>query len=156
MSARLLLLVSAMLAGLTIFGSTGASAQGVPLFAVLNGGNECNGAAPPLCRAGDLDAFGSATLIFPTATQVCFAILVDNLAGATLAHIHSAVTGINGPIVVTLTPPSAPSGGNPGASAGCVNAAAATITAIKATPTNFYINVHNTQFGGGAVRGQLF
>lgn len=156
MKTRLMLLTSAMLAGLTLFGSTGASAQGVPLFAVLNGGNECNGATPPLCRQGDLDAFGSATVIFPKANQVCWAILADNLAGATAAHIHRGVSGVNGGIVVTLTPPAAPGAGNPGGSSGCIAAAAGIVSAIKANPTEFYINVHNGRFPDGAIRGQLF
>ena len=97
-----------------LISSTTVHAQGTPLFAVLNGGNECNGGSPPLCRNGDLDAHGSATIIFPTTTSLCFAILVDNLAGATAAHIHRGVTGVNGGIVVNLAPPSAPGGGNTG------------------------------------------
>lgn len=144
----------------------GAPAQAAeePLFAVLNGGNECDGTAPPagpLCRKGDPDGFGSATVIFPTDTSLCFAILVDNLLGASgapnAAHIHSGIAGVNGSVVVTLKAPVAPSASNPGVSAGCVsNVAAGTIAAIKADPTAFYVNVHNAEFSGGAVRGQLF
>jgi hypothetical protein len=158
MRARVLALALATIVALTIFGSTGASAQGVPLFAVLNGGNECDGANPPLCRQGDLDAYGSATLIFPNTdpTRVCFGIVADNLAGATAAHIHRGVAGINGGIVVTLVPPNAPAGGNPGASSGCVVAGAALLAAIRANPSLFYINVHNAAFPDGAIRGQLF
>ena len=137
--------------------SSGAFAQGVPLFAVLNGGNECNGASPPLCRQGDLDAYGSATVIFPTGTSACFGIVVDNLAGATLAHIHRGTSGVNGGIVVTLVAPSAPGAGNPGASSGCVSGLApALVTEIRTNPTLFYVNVHNSAFPAGALRGQLF
>ncbi|MGH6842362.1 MAG: CHRD domain-containing protein [Methylocella sp.] len=142
--------------------SSGAYAQsplGAPLFAVLNGGNECNSDPPPAgpaCRKGDLDGIGSATILFPAPTAVCFAIIVDNLAGATLAHIHSGVAGVNGAIVVTLFPPAAAGGGNPGVSSGCVTAVpAATVTAIRDDPTSFYVNVHNATFPAGAVRGQL-
>ncbi|MCI0466295.1 MAG: CHRD domain-containing protein [Beijerinckiaceae bacterium] len=140
---------------------TGAGAQsplGAPLFAVLNGGNECDGTSPPngpVCRKGDPDAIGSATILFPNATTVCFAIIVDNLAGATLAHIHSGVAGVNGGIVVTLVPPSAPGAGNPGASSGCVAVAPGIVGPIRNDPTKFYVNVHNGAFSGGAVRGQL-
>ena len=136
--------------------SGGAYAQapfGGPLFAVLNGGNECNAAV--VCRQGDLDAIGSVTITFPTATTVCWGINVDNLAGATAAHIHQNVSGLNGGIVVVLSPPNAPAAGNPGASSGCVGAAAATVTAIRNDPTRFYVNVHNGAFPNGAVRGQL-
>jgi CHRD domain len=81
---------------------SGAFAQQVtPLLAALNGGNECNGASPPLCRQGDLGGFGSATVMFPTATVDCFGITVSGLsAQPILAHIHSGASGINGPIVV--------------------------------------------------------
>jgi len=142
--------------------STGAyaqSPQGAPLFAVLSGANECNNVAPPAgpdCRKGDLDGIGSATITFPTTTSVCWGINVDNIAGATLAHIHAGTPGINGGIMVNLTPPNAPGAGNPGASSGCVGGiAAGIVAAIRADPTRFYVNVHNGGFPGGAVRGQL-
>lgn len=138
------------------------SAMGAPLFAVLNGGNECNSAAPPagpVCRKGDLDAIGSATVLLvplnATTTTICFGLTVDNLAGATAAHIHRGPSGVNGGVVVNLLPPNAPGGGNPGASSGCTNVPAATANAIRADPTSFYVNVHNGAFPNGAVRGQL-
>lgn len=142
----------------TLVVSTGAyaqSPQGAPLFAVLNGGNECT-LPGPTCRKGDLDAIGSATILFPTATSVCWGITADNLAGATAAHIHRGTSGVNGGIVITLTPPNAPAAGNPGASSGCRSGiAAATIAAIRADPTSSYVNVHNGAFSAGAIRGQL-
>jgi hypothetical protein len=132
----------------------GQSAFGDPLFAVLVGGNECNSAV--VCRKGDLDAIGSVTLIFPTTTSVCWAITIDNLTGATKAHIHRGPAGVNGGIVVTLTPPSAPGAGNPGASSGCQSGVSSGIIgAIRADPTSFYVNVHNASFPDGAARGQL-
>jgi hypothetical protein len=142
----------------TLFAAAGAYAQsplGAPLFAVLNGGNEC--VVPgPVCRKGDLDAIGSATIIFPTTTSVCWAITANNLKGATLAHIHRGTSGVNGGIAVVLTPPNPPGAGTPGASSGCkAGIAAGTISAIRADPTSFYVNVHNRDFPDGAVRGQL-
>ena len=141
----------------TLAASAGAYAQspfGGPLFAVLNGGNECNAAGT--CRVGDLNGIGSATITFPTATSVCWGLNVNNLAGATLAHIHTGVSGLNGGIVVNLTPPAAPGAGTPGASSGCVGGIGAGIIAsIRNDPTRFYVNVHNGAFPGGAVRGQL-
>jgi hypothetical protein len=145
--------VFAMTAGV-LAAASGAFAQEVtPLFAVLNGGNECNGASPPLCRQGDLGGFGSATVIFPAAAVVCFGITVSGLSAQPIAaHIHSGASGINGPIVIPLVPPSRP---NPGTSSGCVSAAVATILAIRADPAKFYVNVHTTAFRAGAIRGQL-
>jgi hypothetical protein len=162
MRARLLGIALATIAGLTIFGSTGASAQGTPLFAVLLGGNECETATGE-CRKGDLDGFGGATIILlpdPETPRVCFGIAVDNLQNVAQAHIHRGTAGLNGDIVIALNPPStAP--GNPRAWAGCVTAGVtnAIIGQIRANPSNFYVNVHTNApagFPGGAVRGQLF
>ena len=157
MRARLLALALATIAGLTIFASTGASAQGIQLFAVLNGGSEC--VPTGTCRMGDLsaDAFGAAAFIFPTGNKVCYAIVVNGLAGATAAHIHRGTAGVKGDIVVTLKAPSAPSAGDPGASSGCATPVSTTIVGqIKGNPSGFYINVHNVGFPDGAIRGQLF
>jgi hypothetical protein len=126
------------------------NAVGVPFmqyFAVLDAGNELDG--------GHAGATGSAmVMLAPTAGQICFAILVRDLDKPTAAHIHSAGAGVNGGIVVTLA---APAAGSPGTSAGCVSVVpAATINAIKANPTKYYINVHSTSKTGGALRGQLF
>ena len=68
------------------------------------------------------------------------------------AHIHSGVRGQNGSVVVTLKQPST---GNGGVSAACVNSTRAIVSAIKASPAKFYVNVHTADFPGGAIRGQL-
>jgi len=143
----------------TASGAQAQSAFGDPLFAVLVGGNECNGAAPPagpVCRKGEPKAIGSATVIFPDRTTVCWAITIDNVPSPTLAHIHKGAASVNGPPVVTLVPPVAPGNGNPGTSSGCVkNADLSVVAAIRADPTSFYVNVHSKQFPAGAARGQL-
>jgi hypothetical protein len=154
---------SALAIGAMALSASPAQAAEEPLFAVLNGNNECNGAGPPagpICRLGDRDAFGSATILIsqaPGAAMLCFGITVDNLdTAATAAHIHSGNASFNGPVVINLAPPVGPAASNPGASSGCVPIAAATAASIVANPTRFYINVHNAGFPGGAVRGQLF
>lgn len=140
-----------------------AQAAEEPLFAVLSGNEECNAVAPPagpVCRVGDRDAFGSATILIsqaPGAALLCFALTVDNLnVAANAAHIHSGNATFNGGVVVNLAPPVGPAASNPGASSGCVAIAAAVASAIIANPTRFYINIHNAQFPSGALRGQLF
>lgn len=144
--------VFALAAGL-FAAANSAFAQGAPLFAVLNGGNECSNASPPLCRQGDLDGYGSATVIFPTATSICFGITVNNLDKPTAAHIHRGPSSVNGGIVIPLTQPAT---GAPGASSGCKDGIlAGTVTAIRSDPTLFYVNVHTAAFPNGAVRGQL-
>ncbi len=139
----------AVAAGLTVLPVKVQAAQ-VPaiFFAVLDGGNELSG-------AGDLDSVGSATVMMTAVSgQLCFAILVRGTDTPTMAHIHSGLAGASGGIVVTLTQPNA---GNPGHSSGCLTGiAAATINNIRNNPHKFYVNVHTTAKGGGALRGQLF
>ena len=136
------------------------SAFGDPLFAVLVGGNEC--VVPgPVCRKGDLDGIGSATIIFPTApgkpnTTVCWGITVDNLTRPTAAHIHRGPAGVNGGVVVTLSPPAAPGAGIQAPPQGAPpTVPAAIVAAIIKDPTSFYVNIHTGQFPDGAIRGQL-
>lgn len=154
MHIRRFLLAAVVFAGIMTVSYSSAFAQGSPLFAVLNGGNEISPAGA--ARAGDLDGFGSATVTFSnitsTSVTLCYAILASNLAGATAAHIHRGPSGVNGGIVVGLTAPV----GSPGRVAGCVSIATALYAQLRAFPSQFYVNVHNAAFPAGAVRGQLF
>lgn len=134
--------------------TTGASAQSATLFAVLNGASECNGAVPPLCGQGDTNGIGSASVMLLGPTQLCATIIVHNIAAPTAAHIHTGAAGVNGGVAIAL---STPATGSPGTSMFCTAAAPAGLTtAIRNSPQNFYINVHNGVFAAGAVRGQLF
>ena len=76
---------------------------------------------------------------------------VDDIAPATAAHIHEASAGLNGPVVVTLSAPV------DGESAGCVDTGDADLAAdiTLREPTEYYVNVHNAEYPGGAVRAQL-
>ena len=136
----------AALAGLLVFGATAVPAQDIQLFAVLLGGNEVSPTGQ--AAAGDLDGSGAATVNVVAADQLCFAILVNNLDPPTFAHIHQGAAGVNGPIVVNLTPPN---------SAGCVPGIdPALVDSIRRARSQFYVNVHTGPFPAGAVRGQLF
>ena len=42
-----------------------------------------------------------------------------------------------------------------GNASGCIGASRAVVKAILASPGNYYVNVHNAEFAGGAIRGQL-
>jgi CHRD domain len=128
----------------------GHQRAGTALFAQLNGRNEIS-AATGERGAGDPDGFGSASFTFDGG-QVCFGITVANLDTPAAAHIHRGGKSVNGPIVVALT---APAGGDPGASSGCVDIAPALAAEIQANPRGFYANVHTGLFEAGAVRGQL-
>jgi CHRD domain-containing protein len=112
----------------------------------LTGGNEVPG-------PGDPDGTGSAFItVFADRTGLCFRIHVSNIAlPATAAHIHQGASGIAGPIVVTLAAPDAS-----GVSSGCLLGLSTDLLgAIVANPSGYYVNVHTTDFPGGAVRGQL-
>jgi CHRD domain len=146
MTARRAWATLATLVGLLIFGASAASAQDIQLFAVLLGGNEVGPTGQ--AAAGDLDGSGSATVNVVAADTLCYAILVDGLDPPTFAHIHQGPAGVNGPILVNLTPP---------ISAGCVPGLdPALVEAIRRAPSEFYVNVHTGPFPAGAVRGQLF
>lgn len=101
--------------------------------------------------AGDPDGYGSATVTV-TVSGVCFDLFAANIAlPAAAAHIHQAVAGVNGPIVVPLAPPDADQ-----RSAGCVvGGDPALLAALSTGPRQYYVNVHNADFPAGAVRGQL-
>jgi CHRD domain-containing protein len=128
----------------------GDDGRSLALFADLNGRNEIS-TTTGQPGAGDPDGFGSASFTFDGG-QVCFGITVGNLDTPAAAHIHRGPKGENGPIVVTLT---APTAGDPGASSGCVPVDAALAADIQAHPRAFYTNVHTAAFANGAVRGQL-
>ena len=74
---------------------------------------------------------------------------VQNIEAATLAHIHRAPSTSPGPIVVHLNAPTN------GTSSGCASISRALARELIQTPQAFYVNVHNTDYPGGAVRGQL-
>ena len=150
MRARILAIALATLAALTIFGSTSASAQTIQFFAVLAGPNES--------PAGDTDGQGVASVMLGASGQVCFSILARLIGAPTAAHIHEGNAGVaSGPIRVTLTTPAATAVPGTFASSGCVASQdTVVLSRLRAIPTNFYINVHNGTFPGGAIRGQLF
>jgi glucose/arabinose dehydrogenase len=82
--------------------------------------------------------------------EVCFDLEAFDIAPATAAHIHQGEAGVAGPVVVTLGSPSG------GSSSGCVvGVDRALIKQIRQHPSGYYVNVHNTEFPAGALRGQL-
>jgi hypothetical protein len=140
--------------GLLAVGAGVAPGQGsssrTPLFATMTGKKEVgmNGKK----GAGDPNGVGSFTAI-ASGSQLCFGMAVRGVDQPVAAHIHRGGPSVSGPIVVTLTQPS---GGNPGASSGCVTVSPTSLLrAILKNPSRYYVNVHTQAFPGGAVRGQL-
>lgn len=102
-------------------------------------------------KPGDPDGAGHATVRIDAAqSQVCYELSVEKIAPATAAHIHKGGPDAAGPPVVPLTAP-----GADGKSKGCATADAAVAKDIQQNPGGYYVNVHNAEFPGGAVRGQL-
>ena len=121
----------------------GADQGGALFTASLTGAAEVPG-------PGDLDGTGTARITVNVGqSTVCYEITVANIAPATAAHIHEAVAGAAGPVVISLNAPTS------GRSSGCASVDRELAKEIAKDPTEYYVNVHNAAFLGGAVRGQL-
>jgi len=124
------------------------------LTARLSGANE----VPP----ADPDGRGQA-FVDTGRTRVSFALLWTNIGPPVFAHIHSGVAGVNGPVVVLFFDVPEPAGSPPAALPDTINAVAGSIGGqdaavlrdIRRHPSAYYVNIHNAEFLGGAIRGQL-
>lgn len=135
-------LAAAAVVGLTV--APGASAGGRPFSTELTGEAEVNAAGVP--NQGDLDGVGTAELtINPGRGEVCWSIEVSGVEPITAAHIHVAPSTTTGPVVVPLNP----------YTEGCTTVSRELAKAIIKDPSAYYVNVHNTPFPAGALRGQL-
>jgi len=140
------LAVAAVAAGTigTLF-VTSAPAQAAHLRTVpLTGAAE----AP---NPGDPDGSGLARIaLYPDEGRICYVIEVDDVAlPVRAAHIHEAPPGQAGPVVVALEAPTK------GRSRACQDVDPALVQDLFDNSADYYVNVHNAQFPGGAVRGQL-
>jgi hypothetical protein len=99
---------------------------------------------------GDPDGTGRAYLEFnPGKGTLYYYLEVHNIEPATAAHVHFGAAGVAGGIIAELEPPT------DGVSYGTIDLDKATIQAIKKNPQDYYVNVHNAEYPGGAVRGQI-
>ena len=132
---------------LTVLALTSIAAHGgggVLLTTVLSGAQEISPTGEP--GAGDPDGGGFASIELDSKHGVvCWEISFKGIDPPFAAHIHAAPAGVNGPVVVPLSP----------IASGCTNADPALIQAIIDSPNQYYVNVHNTPYPGGALRGQL-
>jgi hypothetical protein len=120
--------------------------------------------------ANDSHARGQAVFqLDAQGTALRYRLIVANLHDVTMAHIHLAPAGVNGPVVVWLYPDGPPPQLLPGRSSGVL--ATGTITAAdlvgplagmsltdlvdEMRAGNTYVNVHTSAFPGGEVRGQI-
>lgn len=120
-----------------------SAAGGRPFATSLHGAEEVPG-------PGDADGQGWATItVNPGLGRICYTLDVSGIAPAAAAHIHEAPAGVAGPVVVPLTAPT------DGSSAGCASVSRELAMSILRHPGDYYVNVHNADFPGGALRGQL-
>jgi hypothetical protein len=122
----------------------GSGAAPAAVATTLNG-------ARAVGAAGDPDGRGFAGLVLDGET-VYYYVNVAGTAAPTSAHVHRGRAGENGPVVIGFIVDPVPVGG---VIAGSIATSPALAGEILADPPAFYVNVHNADFPGGAVRGQL-
>jgi hypothetical protein len=138
-----------LIAALTLAGQ--ASGGGRPLSATLSGASE----NPP---TGSSATGQTAVRLNHGQGTVCYDMSVSGLSSnPTMAHIHEAPAGVNGPVVVTLfSGSSAPTSTSFTLTNVCVsNVSKDLIKDIIQNPSEYYVNVHTSTFPGGEIRGQL-
>ncbi|MBA0124344.1 CHRD domain-containing protein [Haloechinothrix sp. YIM 98757] len=118
----------------------------------------------------DTDARGQLKLqLSKDGTKLRYRLNVANIEDVTMAHLHQAPAGANGPVVVWLYPDSPPPEPIPGRTDGVL--ATGTVTeddlvgpmegrsmsdlAAELADGNIYVNVHTEQHPPGEIRGQL-
>ena len=129
---------------LALVAAAPVAAGGRPFSTTLTGAAEV--------PAGDPDATGTATVwINPGTGTVCYEWSVSNAATPiAAAHIHHAVAGVAGPVVVPLPPTGLSSG------SGCTTGVDRGLALdILQHPWDYYVNTHNAVFPAGVARGQL-
>lgn len=116
---------------------------GVVLTASLTGAAERPG-------PGDPDGSGSITItVNPGQKRICYDLTIGGIVTPTAAHIHIAPPTDPGPVVIAFPAPPL------GSSSGCVDVTSRQAAQLIAKPSDYYFNVHNADFPGGAIRGQL-
>jgi hypothetical protein len=154
---RLSIVLAALLAlGAFAFALTAnAQRRGSTLVARMNGEKEVSSEGEK--GVGDDDGFGNARVqLHRTEGRVCFRLSWTNISAPTMAHIHDGNADEAGPVVVTLFQSENPLPATISTVKGCASdVTQETIDAIRADPSEFYVNVHNADFPGGAIRGQL-
>ncbi|RPI41537.1 MAG: CHRD domain-containing protein [Bacteroidetes bacterium] len=144
-------------------GSDLKAASGVLNFtAHLSGGEEV--------PANDSRATGQAIFKLNKAGDVLsYKLIVAHLENVLQSHIHLAVAGQNGPVVVFLYPPAPPAVLIPGFSSGILQTGEITSDDLRGLLAGqdlsalldqmktggAYVNAHTTLFPGGEIRGQI-
>jgi len=103
---------------------------------------------------GDCDGSASGSLtVNPGTNTISWNYTYSNIAAPTAMHIHTGADGVAGPALVSLGV--ATTGGAGTLINSAANQTNATIDALLGNPAGHYVNIHNAEFPGGAVREQL-
>jgi hypothetical protein len=128
--------------------SAALTGEGCLFAAALSGANE-------VPNPGASEGSGVAVVLVNAAkSEVCYEVTVEGITlPAAAGHIHKAAAGSPGPVVVPFqVVPDAK-----GKAAGCTTGVAADIIqGLLTAPADYYVNIHTSDFQGGAVRGQLY
>lgn len=163
---RKLLVTSFVLAALAIVLSVAAvSADSQRAFAgrlIMTGDQEViAGTCAPPQVCGDPDAIGTAIVqVVPALDRVCFKLDWQGIDGTVWgAHIHgpsTTQTAANVVVPLFMRNPADASTHFSGtdSTSGCTTSAT-WADQIAADPASFYVNVHSTVYGPGAIRAQL-
>ena len=144
-------------------GTAGAGHTNVVVSADLDGRTEVATGAADNRIVGDPNGTGEVYVfgVDGDATTLCYVLTVDGIEPAAAAHIHKGAAGSNGPVVANLAAPA------DGDAADCLTQGEVgpgttpkfptgeTVQAILNNPGDYYVNVHNATYPGGALRGQL-
>ena len=137
--------VSSAVGATIALGQSSSSGANNVLFGHLSGRNENPGADP--------NGRGGAAVVLD-GSRVCLSMSYSGLSTVVAAHIHHAVKGKNGPIVVDPKFTGGPA--IRGTLGRCVTPNPGTsVSDIRNHPGDYYVNIHTTQFPAGAIRGQL-
>lgn len=98
------------------------------------------------------DAVDNSTVVLPNEHYVCYSLTVRNIDAPTGLHIHEVSSSAGnphasgGPVVVDLLDGRVSNGATT-----CVVVAESTFDGIQADPPEYFANVHNPAFLGGAI-----
>ena len=119
-----------------------AHATETTMKATMTGGEEVPG-------PGDPDGKGTATIVLDDVKNTaCYTFTYENIGKPTAAHIHTGAKGMAGPPVVDFKIVT-------NGDKGCVPVEPTTLKTILSNPGGHYVNIHTSDFGNGAMRGQL-
>ena len=144
-------------------GSAGAGHTNIVLSAALDGRTEVANGATNSRIVGDPNGSGEVYVfgVDGDPTTLCYVLTAEGIETAAAAHIHKGAPGTNGPVVANLAAP------GDGDAADCLTQGEVgpgttpkfptgeSVQQVLNHPGDYYVNVHNAPYPGGALRGQL-